>query len=815
MITRRFFASTLATCALFGCGEETVVEMDPPPASACAPDDFVAPIAPDLPELPSAVLAPRVSSCPSGWRVIEGDGVEPATCDPWPEGGRRACSPGDAHFPGESGCRPIGADCPCEPGSSDCPDIVWPSEQPLSGTIIYVSPAAAPGGNGSNQRPFISLEDAVAGTADEDAAFVLSNGVFPVRDLVMTGRRSLWGTCAAQTILRAIEPTTRRPTVWVDGSGVEVRNLQITGPRLGMIVLPDAGVKLEGVWIVEAAGVGLLIDRALPSQATDLVISRTRGSGILVQFGGMFEVTRGVFEENEQAGVLLSGRSDPLAAWLSDVAFIANRGEDLNQVRGGALCVFDGSFATVRRSVFEDNATRSIVADGAGTELTLHDLFVRDTAGHLGDMEGGNGLTAQSGARVHAERAVFRRNREASVIATSSGTITLADVLIADSLGRSLDARGGVGLQAQNGSTIRADRLAVHDSTGLGIAGFGSALELTDVGVFDTKSSAEVDPSRNLRGGRGLSVDGGELTLHAALFERNRDVAVVLDDTRGELEDVTIRDTFSEEATGTGGSGLAIQWSEISGRRLLVEHNRGFGVTVLGDGAHAELSDLVVRNTQAMESDGCCGSGLQILRQASASLTRALFEGNRTNGLAAYDFDTTLELHHLIVRDTQSRKQDGRFGRGLELGEGAVITGSNILLEDNRDAGLAAFGPDTKISLQEVQVLRTQERACVSDGCPARGAGRGVLSGENAEISLDKFLISQNVLCGVQLVREGRIELMRGLLSEHPVGVNIASGVPVDVDALQNEVSYLCNEVPFDSSVLPPPDQLGDLVPER
>ena len=109
--------------------------------------------------------------------MLRDEGV--ATCEPWPETGHLDCTePDEAHFAGEPGCARIGSECP----AGDLPEGL-----PTSGPVVYVSAAAAPGGDGSIGAPFQTIDDAASlaglgwivavgkGTYDEAVTLVNEN----------------------------------------------------------------------------------------------------------------------------------------------------------------------------------------------------------------------------------------------------------------------------------------------------------------------------------------------------------------------------------------------------------------------------------------------------------------------------------------------------------------------------------------------------------------------------------------------------------------------------------------------------------------
>ncbi|MGF1465879.1 MAG: hypothetical protein ACFCGT_07070 [Sandaracinaceae bacterium] len=147
------------------CGPRVVCSDADGCPGADAGDVGTGPEPPDIPWLEAGVPpiappniarlvegVPRIAwPCPEGWREVTEGGV--TTCDPYPEGGALECPVGEAHFPGEAGCAPIGRAC----GDGPFPGV----EDLDAATLLYVRADAEPGGDGSEAAPFATLTDAL------------------------------------------------------------------------------------------------------------------------------------------------------------------------------------------------------------------------------------------------------------------------------------------------------------------------------------------------------------------------------------------------------------------------------------------------------------------------------------------------------------------------------------------------------------------------------------------------------------------------------------------------------------------------------
>jgi hypothetical protein len=571
-------ALLVAACSFGGCNGDDAVTDAALPRDGSGPDGSgVA-----LPWLEDGVPPIGIAPCPDGWREVD-DGSGITTCDPYSEPGALDCPNGEAHFPGEPGCAPVGSSC----AAGDFSETL-----PADANIVYVQPGA--GGDGSSSTsPYGSLTGFSFAALPVGTVIALSRGTHtgPVR---LTRGVVLWGACAAETVLSTTEPSETDAVVTARGAPGELRDLTVAdSPRAGVSVFGSgADVVFEGVVVrgTETVAVGAIDDARLMARA--LVVRATR-----------------------------SGSRDGLF--------------------GRGLTVERGATADFTRLMIEQSRELGLYAGGTDTSVVLADAVVRDTEGQASDGLGGRALNVQDGARVELSRVLVARSRDTGVYAGGTGSaVVLSDVVVRDTEPEVHDGQFGRGLSVELGATAELHRVIVERSHDVGVAVFdpGATVALSDVIVRDT-AGRETDGMF----GRGVNVQAGAtVELGRVLVERGREVGVVARDegTAVVLSDVVVRDTEGQASDGKGGRGMSVQGAAMAELdRVLVERNRDIGVFTMDAGTTVKLSDTVVRDTlpRLCAATTCAeapsGTGVVSLASASLSLSRFLLQGAHLCGV--------------------------------------------------------------------------------------------------------------------------------------------------------------------------------------
>ena len=607
------WAFILALALWAGCGSDD--DGGGAPDGAIDPDGGVV-VMPPAPPAPVAL-----TPCPTGWS--ESDRLGFPTCEPFPGGAVEDCPTGEAHFPGEAGCAPVGSACP----AGDFSDVL-PTDRP----VMHVLPGAS-GGDGSATRPYGALTEFSLGGLAAGTVIALGRGRH-VAEARLTRGLSLWGSCPPETELVSSVPNELEGVVTVLGAGSEVRDLRVgPSPRPGIwMVGTGRSLFVGGVEIGEATGAGMVIADQSELTVESLVVrdtvprasDLTFGRGLDLAFDARATIRRAAFERNAEFGV--TSGPDGAHLLLEDAVVRDTRPRGLDGRGGRGVEVEAGSVAELARVIVQGNRDVGVFAAGMASRVRLEQAVVRDTASDE-NQAFGRGLQLQEGASAQVLRTVFTRNRSVGIFAVGApGTAVLTDVAVVDTLSTEASGRMGRGINGELGAVLDIERAIFRGNRNVSVFAASSAeLDAQDLVVRDT----EADEDGGLFGRAVTLQAGARGGIVRALFEGNRDVAVTvgLAGTTLSLEDVLIRDTRPRVSDDGAGRGLVVQeGSTTSARRMRLEGNRDIAVLVGLEGASLDMEMVTIADTaeQACATAGCAdrpfGTALMAHRGASIIL---------------------------------------------------------------------------------------------------------------------------------------------------------------------------------------------------
>ena len=813
------------------------------------------------PEAPGDAAPPVLGPCPDGWRSVESARAGgAAVCEPWPEPGPATCADEQAHFPGEPGCRVVGAACPAG---------AWPDDLPAT-AVLYVE-AGASSGDGSRAAPFGRIADAVpmagpgttvaVAAGDYDEAVVLPDGV------------TLRGVCPSRTRLAYSVRDDAPATVTVQGTDVVVRDLSIGGARSGLLVDGGAVATVEGVIVDSATETGLRVHRTGQGTLREIIIRDTitdpgdglSAFGLVVEFGGVAEASHLLVERNGVANVVIDSEGSSLL--LTDSLVREARVSDGDGVYGAGLGTQHGARTELRRVVVEDNHYGGVTAQG-GAEVTAFDLVVRRTTPDSSGSPAA-GLAAIEGGLMRLERVLSEENVGAAFLGSNmAGELHVTDAVFRDSVEVPEGYPGAVGLVLQGeGSVLAAERVSVEGMTyaGLVLGGAGTTGSASALRVLG------VDGGRGGEGGAGFVVQNGAVITASGVLVEGAHLAGLLvsgAEARLDVSDLTVRQTGPQPSDGEQGRGVQVQEPALLViTRALVEHNLGAGLSAVQAGrlvardvrvgptgpavaglyegfgvglfvtercdlelerVHVDRStgfgaifstestvratDLRISRTadlgvEVLESR--FGRGLDVQRGSDVEITRAIFEANRDTaihvGRGALDTEPTrLTLRDAIVRDQSSAAPGLLWGHGLIARGGGEAFLEQVRFERNREVSVAAWDEGSRVEMSDVEILDTLTNECALDTCRNEGGGIGVGAYLGASVSADRFLVTRSALAGLQVGETGELDLTSGEVSHGLIGANIQNP-DFDVSRITGDVVYLENGVNLDSTVLPVP----------
>jgi len=484
--------------------------------------------------------------------------------------------------------------------------------------------------------------------------------------------------------------------------------------------------------------------------------------------------------------------------------------------RSGVWVQGSGRTVVIEDVVIADARVYGVLADSGG-QVTCRSVAVRDVDPGATSATGtiGRGIYVQDGGSVEVLRGVIERSMEVGILVSGiDSTAILHDVAVWDRLGERWFNMGR-GLVVDSGARAEVARSVFerHFDDGVLMTHQDSSVEMTDVVVRGAWSETP-----DGQAGEGILVRGGALSITRGLVVGNRDsgVRVTGSEVVIEMVDVVVSDTQGLDVDGVSGLGMsAWHGAEVRVTRGAFLRNTYGGVMIIGEGASVDLTDVTVQGTLGALRDATFGAGLLVTRGGTCAATRLLSRDNRTFGIAVADEGTELVITDVTVVDTRSEDAWGDRGIGLMITQGARVELTRGSIENSRFYGILMGVEGTHAILSEVTISDTLERECVTGICEGFGGGTGIGVMAGAHADLSSFVITQSVLCGVQLAygvddlgrpyeTGGTIDLHDGEISHNAVGVNVQTE-GFDVERLMDGVVYIDNGTNLDMSELPVP----------
>ena len=559
---------------------------------------------------------PNLLPCPDGWLETVSSGV--AVCDPTRGVVPAGCGPGEAFFPGTSGCTRVGRACPSGEFADDLPAT----------GVLFVAPGGS--GDGTRAAPFGAIANALA-VATSGSTIALARGTYDEPLLLRSGV-TVRGACAAETRLSWSTP--RGPSGSVGaGAGVTdavVSDLSIaSSDNIG--VLAEGSVRLEGVVIEDAMLFGVAViggDVAIEGS----IVRRTRrapdgsqGGGLVVASGGALDATRLVVEQNHQFGIAVGEGS------RADLRDVASRSQAPGSVAGlGAGIVAESGGVLTGARIELTGALGAAAFASAGGVLDLSDAVVRGARGLSAQ---GFGLAA-SGGVVRGTRVWSTDNHGTSVSMLEGAELALTDAVVDATVETTSMPGWAVGVVVSRRSHGRLERVRVTDGAAAGVAVLGvptdergnTTLVAVDLSIADMEDRGT--------SGVGLYVsDGADADVQRLAIERTVEAAIVVaSDSHLSLQHARVDDTRPDPDAGEYGRGL-----EVTDRSdVEVEHayfSRQHEVAVVFGGGRSTLRDVEIRDTleRGCASTTCAdapgGIGVGVYLSAEVTLQDFVIDG--------------------------------------------------------------------------------------------------------------------------------------------------------------------------------------------
>ena len=436
-------------------------------------------------------------------------------CPPgWSNDGDVACAPSlRTDCPVGTGPLPDGR-CTAT-GESDCPSTRFadPGPAAMGAVVVHVaSDADAASADGSETYPYASLTAALA-RVPADGWMLVAAGTYP-EGLLIDRNVHVLGTCAAHTTIASASSSTLSLHATA-GAHVDVAGLSVAGAGGAFLIDAGAQATLRDIHIAGATGIGIQVTGpGSRAELLDVFVTGTRfvvdgspGVGIRVLAGATLMATD-VSNTSNHGGIVV--REAGSTATIANV-LLRDSLPRYDGMQATALGAFGGASVHARYAVIDASLGFGLVADAAGSRIDMADSHVRGSL-PLSDLAPGTGVQARAGGSITLTRVLVAHNRASGVSSVGADTrVDLVDSAVIDTL-PTLAGIGGRGIDVGSGGTLRAERALVSDATEVGVFASGGRLELVDAMIHATHPSVQ-GFGIGLGAGSGAQVDAQRVAI--------------------------------------------------------------------------------------------------------------------------------------------------------------------------------------------------------------------------------------------------------------------------------------------------------------
>ncbi len=570
-------------------------------------------------------------------------------------------------------------------------DALGGSEKPLpSGTYLVSSQSCGKKRDGSWERPFCTIRQAVARTkrkaGPEGRRILVDPGTYTTRIKLgkEKGPLEIRGLCRKTTILEA---PGKRPLfklgkrakaqltlgdLTLRGEGddlVQVHSGFFGGQRLRFETQLNTGLRLYGTEtrasLEDAFFEATPVAVGSPSQNLHGLVSTPLPEPLANPdgFGGPCLLVLGgaqVWVQNlnchfaSGVGVVVDGTGSFLDVDVGVIADTLPGVPSFSVPLGIGMAVENGGFAAVRQLWLERNTTAGVFAHGAATQLVFNEGAIDNTfftppVGTTPSSYFGYGLAVANGASATVCDARIRDNRSAGIVADGAGSKLNVKGGSIEDTALHVDNLAGYGVALQAGAEASLSGVLIEGNHTAGVLATGAASRV-EIGECEIRET--VDNPLN-GAGRGLSLQSG---AHAKVryteFTDNNEVGIFASDSGSSLElsDSVVSGTIESLATGSG-----------------------IGVLV---------QDHAVATLQSVDLDANEAVGLNVTNHATVSVEASVLAANNFAGVVLVD--AGLSLKHTQILSTQVHSSRGGavglFAHNTDDPSGFPL---NLVAEDN------------------------------------------------------------------------------------------------------------------------------------
>ena len=629
---------------------------------------------------------------------------------------------------------PVGLS-PCRAAPADCPKLAY-AVQPGPGVTFVDAAAAATGADGSAQKPWPTLDAAVAAVA-ADGTIALAAGTYALAQPIAKSLK-LAGVCAAKVTIGGTGPAALEVAADASPIAVSVSGVKLAGTQRGLLATGPVQLAMSKVWIDHAHRIGAKLGGfGLVAQFTDVVIAGTQtdsegiGRGIALDNAAQLSVQRVRVATTVGVGIAAVGFETTLTAQ----ELVVDGGVAGGDTKGQGIIIQGGAKFAGKLLRVTGNTAWGLTAIGAGSEVTATGALI-DATQPTADGDLGLGAAVSTGARLQFDGAVFANNCKAGIVGDGFGSLLVArGLVVADTL---LDGSNtfGVGVYMRGGASAlgRGWWLMRNHTVGMSIADAGTTVALQHLAIVDTKPSPV--PTQN-SGGLAVLL-GGQLQLRYATLQGNHGIGLgVSGASLVNAQDIAVVATSIQAKIGVQAVGVQIAAEsslapQVNLENVAVIGSQGAGLTATGVGTAVSVHGLTIADCgpPVVPDKPIDGVALYVAVGAKVSLWDARLSHNRMAAVFALQGGQLL-AKRLIIDGTLPDEVTGRLGIGIGVGSGGSALLQAGRISGNRTAGVLVQDAGSQVELRDVLIDATGAAADTG----ALGIGVGATTGAMATLT--------------------------------------------------------------------------------
>ena len=356
------------------------------------------------------------------------------------------------------------------------------------------------------------------------------------------------------------------------------------------------------------------------------------------------------------------------------------------------------------------------------------------------------GVQAKSGAKLTMREVVVEGARDLGFFGQGSDTL----LVVEDSVVRGTQTEPsdyGFGVNVESGATVEVhgSEIAENSIAAVFVLSSGSTAMVVDSIVRDTL------PDFGGYFGHGLHTqEGGRIVVERSSVANSRTLGGYASGSgsRIELTDSIVRDTQAGPGGQFGHALQADSKAALDVRRSALVDNRFITVFVFDEGSTASFESATLRGTLPGPGDSG-GRAISLQEGAQATLDKTALVDHGEYGLVVGGVGTSAELVDSLIRGTR-RLEGGEYGWGINCADGGHVALAGSTLDDNEEYGLAV-GVGSTATVEGSIVRGTRRSPFVEDDAEEHWRVQGIGVQEASQLGITRSLIEDNTQIGLYI----------------------------------------------------------------